>query len=350
MTEQRLDGHLNEEYILQVEDLWVSYQAERGTVKAVCGVSFNLRAGETLAFIGESGCGKTTLGLTFIRLLPATARVERGRIWYSRGTEAVDVLAMHEQELRHFRWRECAMIFQGAQNAFNPVLRIWDQVLDTARAHGETDKKKIRQRMEELFQLVQLEPRRVLRAYPHQLSGGMRQRVLIALGLLLNPSLVILDEPTTALDILTQRSVIDVLRGLKERLQFSLILISHDLSLAAELADRVATMYAGKIVELASVWDIYYRPHHPYTVGLIRAVPTLSGDRGRLISIPGSPPDLINPPTGCPFHPRCPYTTERCQEEEPPLQAVSPTHHVACWHWEKVIAEGGERMLTKAEA
>ncbi len=338
----------NEAHLLHVEDLWVTYQAERGTVKAVRGVSFTLQPGETLAFIGESGCGKTTLGLALIRLLPPTAEVTRGHIWFNRGSSVVDVLEMYDQELRQFRWRECAMIFQGAQNAFNPVLRIWDQVVDTARAHGETNKRYIRERITELFRLVQLEPERVLRAYPHQLSGGMRQRVLIALGLLLNPSLVILDEPTTALDILTQRSVIDVLRDLKERLDFSLILISHDLSLAAELADRVATMYAGTLVEVASVWDTYYEPYHPYTVGLIRAVPTLSGDRRELVSIPGSPPDLIDLPRGCPFHPRCPYATARCREEEPPLIAVKPDHQVACWHWDVVAEEQGQRMLAEA--
>ncbi len=338
------------QFTLKVEDLWVTYLAERGKVKAVRGVSFTLRQGETLAFIGESGCGKTTLGLALIRLLPQTAAIEKGKILYRKGNQILDVLDLNENELRQFRWRECAMIFQGAQNAFNPVLNIWGQVLDTARAHGETNKKKVRERMTELFQLVQLEPERVLKAYPHQLSGGMRQRVLIALGLLLNPPLVILDEPTTALDILTQRSVIDVLRDIKEKMDFSLILISHDLSLAAELADRVATMYAGKLVEVANVWDTYYHPLHPYTVGLIHAVPTLAGEREELISIPGSPPDLIDPPSGCAFHPRCPYATEKCRAEDPPLIQVKPDHHVACWHWQEVEQDHGQRMMTYAEA
>ncbi len=338
------------QFTLKVEDLWVTYLAERGKVKAVRGVSFTLRQGETLAFIGESGCGKTTLGLSLIRLLPSTAAVEQGQILYRRGVEVVDVLDLNEDELRKFRWRDCAMIFQGAQNAFNPVLSIWAQVLDTAKAHSISNKKEIRQRMEELFRLVQLEPERVLKAYPHQLSGGMRQRVLIALGLLLHPPLVILDEPTTALDILTQRSVIDVLRDLKSKMDFSLILISHDLSLAAELADRVATMYAGKLVEVASVWDAYYTPYHPYTAGLIHAVPTLAGEREELISIPGSPPDLIDPPSGCAFHPRCPYATKKCRREEPTLITPSPEHQVACWHWDEVAQDHGQRMLASAEA
>ena len=344
------NGPLDGQFTLKVDDLWVTYLAERGKVKAVRGVSFTLRQGETLAFIGESGCGKTTLGLALIRLLPSTAKVEKGHILYRRGVEVLDVLDLNDDELRKFRWRDCAMIFQGAQNAFNPVLSIWAQVLDTARAHGLSNKKEIRRRMEELFSLVQLEPQRVLKAYPHQLSGGMRQRVLIALGLLLNPPLVILDEPTTALDILTQRSVIDVLRDLKSKMDFSLILISHDLSLAAELADRVATMYAGQLVEVASVWDAYYSPFHPYTAGLIHAVPTLAGEREELISIPGSPPDLIDPPTGCAFHPRCPYATAKCRQEEPPLLTAGPDHQVACWHWEEVAQDHGQRMLASAEA
>ncbi len=331
-------------FTLKVDNLSITYQAQRGLVQAVRGVSFTLNPGETLAFIGESGCGKTTLGLSLIRLLPATARIEKGEILFRRGTEIVDLLSLDDRELRAYRWRDCAMIFQGALNAFNPVLRIWDQVIDTARAHGVSDKRFVRERITELFELVQLEPERVLRAYPHQLSGGMRQRVLIALGLLLHPPLVILDEPTTALDILTQRSVIDVLRDLKQRLDFSLILISHDLSLAAELADRVATMYAGTLVELGSVWDIYKQPYHPYTVGLIRAVPTIHGERRELISIPGSPPDLIDLPPGCPFHPRCPYATDKCRREEPPLEVVEPGRQVACWHWQEVHADGGARM------
>ncbi len=346
IDEKLLEG----QFTLKVDDLWVTYQAERGEVQAVRSVSFTLNPGETLAFIGESGCGKTTLGLSLIRLLPATAKIKQGNILFRRGAEIVDLVHLDDRSLRAYRWRDCAMIFQGAQNAFNPVLRIWDQVLDTARAHGVSDKRSVLQRITELFELVQLEPDRVLKAYPHQLSGGMRQRVLIALGLLLHPPLVILDEPTTALDILTQRSVIDVLRDLKKRLDFSLILISHDLSLAAELADRVATMYAGTLVELGSVWDIYKRPYHPYTAGLIRAVPTIHGERRELISIPGSPPDLIDLPSGCAFHPRCPYASDRCRREQPPLQVVEDGRLVACWHWEDVVEDGGARMRIDTSA
>lgn len=327
---------------LLVEDLWVEYPARRGVVKAVRGATFELRRGETLALIGESGSGKTTLGLSLVRLLPKAARIKHGRILYfpdeknGKDGKSQDVLLLSAEGLRQFRWRECAMVFQGAQNALNPVLRVESQFLDTARAHGMNDAARVKERATELLQMVQLDPTRVLTSYPHELSGGMRQRVLIAMGLLLKPQVIILDEPTTALDILTQRSIIDVLRSLKTQLDFSLIFISHDLSLAAELADRVATVYAGRIVEIGGVFDIFERPRHPYTLALTRAVPTVTGEMHPLASIPGSPPDLINPPLGCAFHPRCPFVVEQCRHEEPPLEVVGEDQLAACWRWRDV--------------
>jgi peptide/nickel transport system ATP-binding protein len=243
------------------------------------------------------------------------------------------------------------MVFQSALNALNPVMRIRDHFADTAKDHGETNGslkgRALTERATECLQMVQLDPDRVLGSFPHELSGGMRQRVMIALGLLLNPRVLILDEPTTALDVLTQRAIIEVLRTLKDEHRFAMIFVSHDLSLAAELADRVATTYAGRIVELGEVERIFYHPRHPYTVGLLDAVPTLAGEQQELSSIPGSPPDLIDLPTGCKFHPRCPYATDQCREEDPPLIEVAPAQTAACWHWEKVgsdwEARGGER-------
>ena len=222
------------------------------------------------------------------------------------------------------------MVFQAAQNALNPVARVWDHMLDTARAHRSVSRAEVRERSEKLLTMVQLEPARVLNAFPHELSGGMRQRVLIAMSLLLDPQVLILDEPTTALDILTQRAIIDVLRSLREQLQFSMLFISHDLSLAAELADRVATMYAGKLVEIGSVRDMFYTPKHPYTLGLINAVPPVAGDLLEISSISGAPPSLLSLPTGCSFHPRCDYARERCTQEIPPIYAVSAGHASAC--------------------
>lgn len=322
---------------LSVEDLWVEYQIERGVVKAVRGVSFDLFQGESLALIGESGCGKTTLGVALIRLLVKAARIRKGDVTYWRGNRGVDVLSLNENELRHFRWGECAMVFQSALNAFNPVLRIWDQIWDTVKAHGGMSKGQARKRALELLEQVQLDPNRVIDAYPHELSGGMRQRVLLAMSLLLDPQVLILDEPTTALDILTQRTIIDLLRRLQQEIGFSMMFISHDLATAAELADRVATMYAGSIVELGPVHDIFYRPAHPYTLGLIRAVPTVTGEFEDLVSIPGAPPDLVDPPPGCKFHPRCPYADERCREEEPRLEPYyGDTHAVACFNVQQV--------------
>lgn len=324
---------------LSINNVFISYGTRNGKVQAVRGVSLDLHAGESLALIGESGSGKTTLGLGVVRLLAGTANVDQGEIIYRRNGREVNVLHLNDADLREFRWRDCAMVFQSALNAFNPVLRVWDQVLDTARAHGWNDRQAVRERFVDLLRFVQLDPRRVISAYPHELSGGMRQRTLLAIALLLDPQILILDEPTTALDILTQRSIINLLRRLKEEQHFTMIFISHDLAIAAELADRVATMYAGCIVEIGKTKDLFYHPRHPYTLGLIRAVPTVTGDFEELASITGSPPDLINLPSGCKFHPRCPFATQKCQEEEPVLEVVGDGHAAACWHWRQVAEE-----------
>lgn len=333
---------------LSLRNVHIDYRSRRGAVQAVRGVDLDLRPGESLALIGESGSGKTTLGLGIMRLLVKTAAISQGAVIYRRNGTEIDVLKLSERELRKFRWGECSMVFQSALNAFNPVLRVWDQMWDTAKSHGWTDRRAVRERAREILRYVQLDADRVIDSYPHELSGGMRQRVLIALALLLDPQVIILDEPTTALDILTQRTIIDLLRRMKEEQQFTMMFISHDLAIAAELADRVATMYAGKIIELGSSDDIFYRPRHPYTLGLIRAVPKVSGDFAELFSIPGSPPDLIDLPSGCKFHPRCPFASERCTREEPELETVGPEHFAACWHWDQVEAELAENPLHSA--
>jgi peptide/nickel transport system ATP-binding protein len=322
--------------LFSIRDLRIEYQTRAGVVRAVSGASFDLAPGESIALIGESGSGKTTLGLGLLRLLPKSSRTV-GEVHYTRRDgQVVDVLRLSPEEMRRFRWQECAMVFQAAQNALNPVARVWDHMLDTARAHRAISRDEVRARSERLLSMVQLEPGRVLNAFPHELSGGMRQRVLIAMSLLLDPQILILDEPTTALDILTQRAIIDVLRSLRSQLQFSMIFISHDLSLAAELADRVATMYAGRLVELGSVRDIFYLPKHPYSVGLINAVPPVAGDLIEISSIPGAPPSLLNLPSGCSFHPRCGYARDRCGVDEPPLYSVTPDHVSACHYYEEV--------------
>ncbi len=329
----------NPKPVLQVRNLSVTYATRRGKVRAVNNVSFDLNAGETLAFIGESGCGKSTLNLALMRLLPKTGKVEQGSIIYTRRDQTtVDVLKLNKQALRQFLWSECSMVFQGALNAFNPVLRVSDMVYDTAAAHN-MPKNEAREYALELFQKVRLDANRVFKSFPHELSGGMRQRVLLALSLLLRPQIVIMDEPTTAVDILTQRSILDVLQRMHEEMHFSVIFISHDLAAAAEIADRIATMYAGEIVELGGVNDVFYRPAHAYTFSLLDAAPRLSQTVEELHSIPGNPPDLIAPPSGCKFHARCSFATDVCVQTPPALVPVNgAVHTVACHHSDEVLA------------
>jgi peptide/nickel transport system ATP-binding protein len=322
--------------VLKVRDLDVTYQARRGKVQAVRNVSFDLHGGETLAFIGESGCGKSTLNLALLRLLPKTGTIDRGSILYTKrdGTN-IDVLKLGKEQMRQFLWAECSMVFQGALNSLNPVIRVSDMIYDTADAH-KMPRKEAEKRAFDLFERVRLEPARVFKAYPHELSGGMRQRVLLATALLLRPQVVIMDEPTTAVDILTQRSILDVLKEMREALNFSTIFISHDLAVAAEIADRIATMYAGEIVEIGPVDEVFYHPNHAYTLSLLNAAPRLSVGKEELDSIPGNPPDLINPPLGCKFHPRCSFATEVCKVKKPELELVDVDHRVACWESDRV--------------
>ncbi len=337
--------------ILSIEDLWVEYRTPGGWMQAVRGVTLDVRQGEAVALIGESGSGKSTLGFALLRMLVRTARVSKGKATYrdSQGN-TLDLLGMKDSEFRKFRWQECAMVFQAAQNSLNPVMRVSDTFYETARAHGKRDKRQVRDRTMDLLKAVQLDADRVYNAYPHELSGGMRQRVSIALALLLEPQLLILDEPTTALDILTQRAIIDVVKELRDTLDFTMIFISHDLSLAAELADRVATMYAGALVEYGPVRDVFYNPKHPYSVGLLNAVPPIVGEEFTpLTAIPGATPNLLRIPSGCPFHPRCPYATEICSRVDPPLIDLGGTHFVACHHHDQVTKDPAIWEANEAE-
>ena len=350
MATPRSSSAMPKDVVLSVRGLSIDYYTRRGPVHAVRDVSFDLKRGETVAVIGESGSGKTTLAVALIRLSPRSARIREGQILFNGKREVLDIATLDDDELRRFRWNDCAMVFQAALNSFNPVLTIWDHFLDTARAHRSSGRAEVRARADELLGLVNLDAERVLPAYPHELSGGMKQRVLIALSLQLKPEIVILDEPTTALDILTQRSIIDLLRRLREQLGFSMIFISHDLSIAAELADRVVTMYAGTAVERARVDDLFYRPRHPYSVGLLRAVPNVSGALGSVASIPGSPPDLIDLPPGCTYSPRCPFAIDECRTAEPTLVAVdTPEHDARCIRWEVVKDAVGSAERPVAE-
>ncbi len=322
--------------VLSFRNLTIGYRTRAGVIRALRDVTVDLYPDETLGLIGESGSGKTTLALSALRLLPASASVEGGQVLYRGDREVSDVLTMAPDSLRRFRGGQVAMVFQNALSALNPVLRIWPHFKDTARAHGWHDGRAVRERAEDLLHRVRLDPSRVLRAYPHELSGGMRQRVALTLAILPRPRVLILDEPTTALDLLTQRTIIDLLRALRADLSFALLFISHDLSLAAELADRVATMYAGRIVEIGNVDALFYRPRHPYTAGLLGAVPRVRGDPRAAHSIAGSPPDLVRLPPGCPFHPRCPYAQPDCQDGEPDLLDAGDGQRSACFYWPRV--------------
>ena len=324
--------------MLSVEDLWVEFQTPAGPMQAVRGASLEIRDGEAIALIGESGSGKTTLGLALLRLLTRTAKVSRGRALFRTGDgRTLDLFALGSNDLRRFRWQECAWSSRRRRTRSTRSSR-WGTISSRrpARTAGRTTGRRMPARSS-CCAWSSSTSERVYSSYPHELSGGMRQRVSIALSLLLEPQLIILDEPTTALDILTQRAIIDVIRSLRQRLQFTMLFISHDLSLAAELADRVATMYAGEIVEIGNVRDVFYNARHPYTVGLLNAVPPIAGEEFTpLTAIPGSPPNLLAMPTGCSFHPRCPYATEICVRQVPPLFEIGNGHLAACFHRDRV--------------
>lgn len=328
MSQQRLFSN-----IYSVKNITVEYVMRNMSVKAVNNVSIDIRNGEALGIVGESGSGKTTLALSLLNLVPPPGKITNGRIIFDG---KIDVLTLREEELRKFRWKQVAMVFQGALNSFNPVLRIGDQMLETIMEHENVDKEEALERISKLLKLVRLEPNRTMKAFPHELSGGMKQRAMIATSLLLNPRVLILDEPTTALDVISQKYILNILSDLKKKLEITMILLTHDLAICTELVDRVAVMYAGRIVEIAKMEDLFLKPKHPYTIGLMQAIPSVIGDVKELKPIPGSPPDMFNMPSGCPFHPRCPYAIERCKKEEPYLEETSEDHLVACHRWREI--------------
>jgi len=312
--------------LLDVRDLCVDYVTERGAVRAVDGVTFDVRRGEVLGIAGESGCGKSTLAQALLRTLPAPAVITRGEV----RLEGRDLLAMGERELRGVRWQRISMVFQSAMDALNPVIPVGEQLVDTLHAHTGLSPRAARDRAAELLESVGI-PAARLGAYAHQLSGGMRQRVGIALALALEPALVILDEPTTALDVIVEREILEMIRALQARLGFAVLFITHDLGRMLQFSDRVAVFYAARLVELGPAAALAADPRHPYTQGLLRAFPTLDGATQGRESIPGTPPSLERPPTGCRFHPRCPIAVPRCHTERPPLRDRTPTHATACF-------------------
>jgi oligopeptide transport system ATP-binding protein len=327
--------------LLSIRDLVVKFRTHDGTVHAVNGVSFDLDEGETLGLVGESGCGKSVTNLAVMRLLPSPAgRIESGQVLF----EGQDLIALDESEMRDLRGKEIAMIFQDPMTSLNPVLTIEEQMVETIKAHKKVTKAEARARTVELLAMVGIpSPEKRLRDFPHQFSGGMRQRVMIAMALALEPKLLIADEPTTALDVTIQAQVLELLSRLASDHRTAVILITHDLGVVAGMTRRINVMYAGFVVESATTTDLFARPSHPYTVGLLHSMPRLDAQPGEpLIPIEGAPPDLRHAPTGCPFAPRCAWRVERCWTEMPPLDSIdrvaiqttgpTATHRAACWN------------------
>jgi peptide/nickel transport system ATP-binding protein len=311
--------------VLQVDNLHVHYQTKQGAVQAVSGVSFTMQQDERFGLVGESGCGKSTLVTAFLRLTKPPGVIKEGKIL----VDGIDILSLSPGQMRGLRWSKISLIPQGAMNSLNPVMRIHDQITDSIRAHQSGwSRQELRIRVQELLEMVDL-PARVANMYPHELSGGMKQRVCIAMATALEPSLIIADEPTSALDVVTQRTVMEMLIGVQEKLDASLILIGHDMGLEAQVVDRIAVMYAGQIAEIGTVHQVYKDPQHPYTQLLIESLPSPTEKKARR-AIAGLPPALIDPPQGCLFHPRCPHVMEICKQRTPELLEVAPGHLAAC--------------------
>ena len=311
--------------LLEIKNLKVYYRTKRGEARAVDDITFNVQAGGTLGLVGESGCGKTTIAKAVMRLLPKNGYIAGGSIMFN----GRDLAKLNLADIRKYRWEEIAMISQSAMNALNPVARVGNQLVEAMRAHRNVSRAQAQARLAEVFELVGINLERA-RDYPHQFSGGMKQRAVIAMALLLEPDLILADEPTTALDVLVQDQIIVKIKELLARLNNAMILITHDIAVVAETCERMVVMYAGKVMEHADTESIFYEPYNPYTLGLQNAFPNVQGARKELISIPGFPPSLINPPPGCRFAPRCPFAIEVCKEEEPELAEVGPDHFSAC--------------------
>ena len=314
--------------VLEVKNLTMHYMTRKGPVFAVDEVNFSLARGESLGLVGESGCGKTSIAFALLKLLPDNADIIEGEILLN-GT---DVVPLSDAEMNKFRWRQMSMVFQAAMNALNPVYTIEDQILEAMQHHmRHLSDEEMNQRVDELFELVGLDPA-FKDQYPHQYSGGMRQRAIIAMALSCDPDLIIADEPTTALDVIVQDALLKRIREIQEKLNMAMIYISHDVAVIAEVSDRVGVMYAGRMAEMASTEAIFHRPIHPYTMGLMSAFPSIVGEKTELVTLPGEPPDLLNPPPGCRFHPRCLYATSICSEEVPEFKDHGGRHYAACWH------------------
>ena len=318
--------------ILEVKDLHVHFYTYAGVVKAISGVSFEIYEGETFCLVGETGCGKSVTSRAITKLIESPGKIVKGQILFYRDSSPIDLLELSEEELREIRGREIAYIFQDPTASLDPLYSVGYQIAETMVAHNTaTWKEAFRRAVSILKSVLISDPEKRVKNYPHELSGGMRQRVVIGISLSNKPKLLIADEPTTAVDVTIQAQILDLLRKLKREEKMTLLLITHNMGVVAEMCDRVAVMYAGKIVEIGTVHQIFKNPQHPYTKGLLKAVPNPLIEIGKLESIPGTVPNLIFPPSGCRFHPRCPYRFDPCDKKEPPLIEVEEGHKVACW-------------------
>lgn len=327
--------------LLEVRDLAVEFDTPTGPVRAVDGISFDLRRGETLGLVGESGCGKTTTTLALLRLLPPGGRIVSGQVWF----DGQDVLQLDARGLRELRWKRLAVVFQGAMNALNPVRTVESQIVEAIRIHDPSmNARAATERAGELLDAVGISRRRA-KGYPHTYSGGMRQRAMIALALACDPDIMIADEPTTALDVMVQAQILDLLASLAKRLGMGVILVTHDLGVVAATCDRVAVMYGGRLAEDGDVDDIFAQPRHPYTRMLLGAFPDIEAPDRPLVAIPGIPPRLSALPSGCRFHPRCPHVMDRCREERPPVSTTDGAHRAACFLVEEERDTRGDREV-----
>ena len=313
--------------LLEIENLKTYFDTWAGIVKAVDGVSLEVREGETLGLVGESGSGKSVTALSILRIVPQPGKIIEGKIIY----KGENLLEKTENDLQKIRGKEIGYIFQDPATSLNPVFNIADQLIEVIRQHQKVTKKEALERAIELFRLVEIpDPQIKIWNYPHQLSGGMKQRIAVARALSCQPSLLLADEPTTNLDVTIQAQILQLMKSLKQKLGMSMVLISHDMGVVADVADRITVLYAGRICETADTKTIFYNPKHPYTIALLTAVPSLVLRRDKLSVIPGTIPNLIEPPSGCRFHPRCDYAKPICAEKIPPLEEIEPEHYVAC--------------------
>ena len=317
---------MNNAPVLEVADLTMHYMTRAGAVAAVDGVSFSVERGQAFGLVGESGCGKSSIAISLLKLLPDNARILGGEIRLG-GT---DIVPLPEDEMRAYRWDRISMVFQAAMNALDPVYRVGDQIIEALEAHARSAASESLQRVRDLYDLVHLN-HRFIRRYPHEYSGGMKQRAVIAMALACEPDIVIADEPTTALDVIVQDRILREMQSIRDELNMSMIYISHDMAVIAEVSDVVGVMYAGKIVEYGSASEVFKSPIHPYTRALMSAFPSVTGEKHDLVTLPGEPPNLLDPPSGCGFHPRCPYATDECRTQEPPV-VRHVKHWATCWN------------------